>query len=83
MAGDFPNLDLTTILHWHEPNLLDPPRRPWFPIYSIILTVLTALLLGGRIWAQARKSIDGVRLDDVLACSAWVRTLTPLFEVLN
>ncbi|KAF2687902.1 hypothetical protein K458DRAFT_485078 [Lentithecium fluviatile CBS 122367] len=72
MAGDFPNLDSSTISQWPQPNLVDPIMRSWLSIYSITLTVITTLIVSARLWTQVRNSAFGFGLDDAFISGAWM-----------
>src|SRR5262245_12141762 len=76
MAGDFPNLDIDTLAQWPESNQAALVTRPWFPAYSITLTVVATVIFISRIWAQARKNNDGLGIDDLIICSAWVSIIS-------
>ncbi|KAF1963328.1 hypothetical protein CC80DRAFT_587760 [Byssothecium circinans] len=72
MAGDFPNLDPTSISHWPKPNNVDPETRSWFLAFSVCLMVLTTIVFLLRISAQAKTRNAGLGLDDGLMFCAWV-----------
>jgi hypothetical protein len=45
MAGDISHLDSSVTSQWPKANLVDPVTRLWFPVYAIILEVVTTLLV--------------------------------------
>ena len=73
MAGGFIYLDNETISQWPEPNFVNPKLRGWLLAYSIPITVLTSAIVFSRLWSQAKKSTDGLGIDDALCSIGWVR----------
>ncbi|KAF2640264.1 hypothetical protein P280DRAFT_31958 [Massarina eburnea CBS 473.64] len=72
MAGDFPNLDSTSMSTWPKPTYVDPETRSWFPVFSVCLMTSATIIFVARIWTQIRTSNSGLGLDDLFISCSWV-----------
>jgi len=63
---------LSVILHWPNPNYVDPPRHGWGLTVGItIVSTFTVLAVCARLWARFRLQKNG-GIDDVLIAAALV-----------
>jgi hypothetical protein len=61
---------------WPKPNLVDPERRDWMPVFSMCWLAGSTLLVWGRFYLRIRRISGPFGLDDFLMLIAWVCRLS-------
>jgi hypothetical protein len=66
---------LSVILHWPNPNYVDPPRHgAGFTVGITVVTALTVLTVCARLWARLLLQKNG-GIDDAVITAAMVREI--------